>query len=261
MYNKLFTKILDSSIWLQPTPTRIVWLTFIAAMDEHGFAQFASIANVARRAIVSVEEAEAAITHLEGPDPDSSDQDNEGRRLERVPGGWVVINAGKHRDMVTRAIIQEQTRLRVRRYRDKKKRTCNEEVTPSVSESEAVSEAVSEASSVPPLLPTKPLAYRHRIDVAWPGRPPVPGGLHAEFVSKLGGDPEDAYQKLHDWYPMAAKAWDNKPIGDDDWTFWRARFREWVGTTKVPTTRTSGNKAAVEQAIAALRQGRTRDER
>lgn len=142
MYNKLFTKILDSSIWLESTPTRIVWLTFIAVMDESGFAQFASVANVAHRARVTLEEAQAAIVAFEGPDPDSSDPENAGQRLERVPGGWIVLNAEKHRAMVTRALIQEQTRQRVKRHREKK-RNSNAPVTPS----EAVSEAITGAET------------------------------------------------------------------------------------------------------------------
>lgn len=121
MYNKLFTKILDSSIWMEPTPTRIVWLTLIAAMDEDGMVQFASIPNVAHRAVVSLEEAEEAIRKLESPDEHSSDPENEGRRIERVNGGWVVLNAHKYRELVTRAVIKEQTRIRVAKYREKKK--------------------------------------------------------------------------------------------------------------------------------------------
>jgi hypothetical protein len=50
MYNKLFTKILDSSIWLEPQATRLVWITLLAAMDEDGFCPFASGLNLARRA-------------------------------------------------------------------------------------------------------------------------------------------------------------------------------------------------------------------
>lgn len=129
MYNKLFTKILDSSIWLESTPTRIVWLTFIAVMDEVGFVQFASPANVAHRARVSLEEATQALFCLEQPDPQSSDPDNDGRRVERVPGGWMVLNADKHRDLVTRAVIQEQTRARVKRFRDRKKDLIGSTVT------------------------------------------------------------------------------------------------------------------------------------
>jgi hypothetical protein len=87
----------------------------------------------------------------------------------------------------------------------------------------------------------KPLGYRPRIDVAWPGRPPVPGGLHAEFRSKLGGDPDAANAELRAWYPVVAAAYEGEPIGDDDWRFWRARFREWVGTTVAPA---DGREAA-----------------
>ena len=139
MYNKLFTKILDSSIWLEPNPTRIVWLTFVAVMDETGFAQFASVANVARRAIVTLDEARAAIHTLESPDPDSSDPDNDGRRIERVPGGWIVINAGKYRALVTRAVIQEQTRQRVARHRAKARLP---DATPVVTKTPAVTPVV-----------------------------------------------------------------------------------------------------------------------
>jgi hypothetical protein len=121
MYNKLFTKILDSSIWLAPDAARIVWLTFLAAMDEDGVVRFASVANVAHRARVSLEAATGAVRLLESPDADSSDPDNEGRRVERVPGGWVILNAEKYRDLVTRVAIRAQTKERVRRHREKQR--------------------------------------------------------------------------------------------------------------------------------------------
>ena len=144
MYNKLFTKILDSSIWLEPTPTRIVWLTFIAVMDQEGFARFASVANVAHRARVTLEEAQEAVHCLESPDPNSSNPAHGGRRLERVPGGWMVLNADDHRSLVTAAVVREQTRTRVQRHRELK-RMCNAAVTPSETETEA--EADTEADT------------------------------------------------------------------------------------------------------------------
>ncbi len=171
MYNKIFTKILDSSIWMEPTPTRIVWLTFIAAMDETGFVQFASVANVAHRAVVPLLEAENAILTLEAPDPNSSDPENDGRRIERVPGGWIVLNAVKYRELVTRTVIQEQTRKRVERHRERQKETntcnapvtaCNENVTPSEadSESEADTKASSETTRVSSAEEVDPLVLR-----------------------------------------------------------------------------------------------------
>ena len=131
MYNKLFTKILDSSIWLAPDPVRLVWITMIAAMDEDGNCMFACAANVAARARVEISEAEEAIALFEAPDPYSGDPDNEGRRIERIPGGWHLLNAHKYRAMVTKAIIREQTRARTEKYRDLKalSRNCDAPVT------------------------------------------------------------------------------------------------------------------------------------
>lgn len=150
MYNKLFTKILDSSIWLESTATRIVWLTFIASMDEDGFAQFAAYGNLANRARVTLEEARVAVLSLESPDPESGDPANDGRRIERVPGGWMILNAEKYRKLVTRSVIQEGTRERVRRYRARGGNApvtlgnacndlvtlCNDPVTPSDTDTE-----------------------------------------------------------------------------------------------------------------------------
>ncbi len=93
----------------------------IAVMDEVGFAQFASIGNVAHRARVTNDEACNALVTLESPDPASSDPANEGKRLEKVPGGWLVLNAEKHRSMVSRIVVQEQTRARVRKFRERLK--------------------------------------------------------------------------------------------------------------------------------------------
>lgn len=83
---------------------------------------------------------------------------------------------------------------------------------------------------------TKPLGYKPRIDVAWPGRPPVPAALHAEFIDKLGGDPEVARRRLEEWYPLAAAPYEDQAIGDDDFAFWRLRFRDWQGTTRKTAT-------------------------
>lgn len=135
MYNKLFGKILDSSIWLEDPYTRIVWITLLAAMDQDGYAHFSAIANLAIRAQVPLDKAEEAIKKLTSPDAESGDPDHEGRRIERVPGGFIILNATKYRDLATRIIQREQTRERVARHRAKKDVTkCNESVTQSYTE-------------------------------------------------------------------------------------------------------------------------------
>lgn len=151
MYNRLFTKIVDSSIWLENLPTRVVWITFLACMDEDGMVTFACPANVARRAGVSQKDTDAALHCLESPDPNSFDPDNEGRRIQRVPGGWIVLNAKKYRDIFTREIQREQTRIRVARHRAKGHVTeCNADVTEGndlVTQSDAPAEADAKAES------------------------------------------------------------------------------------------------------------------
>lgn len=142
MYNKIFTKILDSSIWLEPTPTRIVWITLLAAMDQDGYAHFSAIENLAHRAKISIEDTEEAIKVLTSPDSNSADPEFDGRRIERVPGGFVILNAEKHKQMVTRVVQREQTRKRVAKHREKNKCNApvtigNDLVTPSVSYTEA----------------------------------------------------------------------------------------------------------------------------
>lgn len=173
MYNKLFTKILDSSVWLAPSDHRVVWITLLAAMDEDGFARFAAVGNLANRARVSVEDTKAALAAFEAPDPESGDPDNEGRRIERVPGGWMVLNAEKYRELFKRETVREQTRQRNVAYRERKKAENgaengvtdaspsvteaspivtetqrDENVTPSYSYSEAYSEAEAEEKNI-----------------------------------------------------------------------------------------------------------------
>ena len=122
---------------------------------------FASAGNLAARARVTREQAVEAVASFEGPDPDSGDPDNDGRRIERFPGGWHVLNAHKYRALVTKAIIQAQTRERVAKHRAKaagitlgnvsvtlgnatitqEQRTGNASVTPSVAVSTSTPKA------------------------------------------------------------------------------------------------------------------------
>lgn len=178
MYNKIFTKILDSSIWLEPDATRIVWITMIAAMDEAGLCQFASVMNLARRANVTRKAAEEAVKVLENPDSNSSDPEHEGRRIERVSGGWIVLNAEKYREIVNNSVAQEANRRRVRRFREKKRLTdeCNGSVMPTnenvtISEAETIASLTLESVTVPEqaeIIPKIPQPTTEEIYKAYP---------------------------------------------------------------------------------------------
>lgn len=127
-------------------------------MDQDGRCNFASIRNLAHRARMSEDACARAVAVLESPDPDSADPDNEGRRIERVLGGWTVLNACKYRELATCEQVRQSHRERQQRYRDRQRdevTQCNADVTPrdasvtvsdaSVTQSEAEASADAEA--------------------------------------------------------------------------------------------------------------------
>ena len=117
MYNKLFTSILDSSIWLEPTHIRIVWITLLAAMDKHGYAAFSTVENLAKRAIVTPAQAAAAVQVLTSPDARAPGQVNDGRRIERVDGGFIILNSQKYRDIHDKELQKDANAKRVADWR------------------------------------------------------------------------------------------------------------------------------------------------
>jgi hypothetical protein len=116
-YTKLHSLILDSSVWQEDAGTRLVWITLLAMADQDGVVN-ASVGGLAHRARVSREECERALEVLAGPDPDSRDGTT-GERIEKVVGGWLLLNHANYRERQTsqQAAVAE----RVRRHREAKK--------------------------------------------------------------------------------------------------------------------------------------------
>lgn len=119
-YVKLWASIVDSSIWSQPMATRLVWITMLVMADENGFVG-ASVDGIARRANVTVEEAEAAVRCLESPDDRSRSDTEDGRRIRPVTRGWHIINHGYFRDLRDKEARREYERQRKAEYRSRKK--------------------------------------------------------------------------------------------------------------------------------------------
>lgn len=131
-YTKLFSSIVTSTIWSEDDKTRIVWITMLAIADKNGEVQ-ASIPGLARVAGVSVDDAQAAITKFLSPDPYSRTPDDQGRRIEPIPGGWALLNHAKYRAMASKDESRASNAERQRRFREKEKRNAdrNAIVTPS----------------------------------------------------------------------------------------------------------------------------------
>ena len=95
-YAKIFESVLDSSIWVEPPETRILWITLLVMADRTGEV-FASIPGLARRAHIPLKACEDALQTLLSPDQYSKTKDQEGRRLEEIEGGWRIINHAVYR--------------------------------------------------------------------------------------------------------------------------------------------------------------------
>jgi hypothetical protein len=87
----LFQDIRNSSLWAHDSDIRIVWFTLLTLADPEGYVP-AAIPGIAIAANVHIDKAREAIALFEAPDPDSRTEDNEGRRIQKVPRGWRILN-------------------------------------------------------------------------------------------------------------------------------------------------------------------------
>lgn len=139
-FTKLWSEITDSSIWNEDDKTRIVWITMLARMGPDYIVR-ASIGGLAHLARVSREDCEKALEKLQNPDPDSRSTEHEGRRIQKIEGGFYIINGEKFRnrrgDEDRRAYMREY----MRKYRSKQSvnnvKKCNDSLAQAEAEAEA----------------------------------------------------------------------------------------------------------------------------
>ena len=95
-FTKLDDGITKSSLWSESIHVRIVFISFLAEKDESGFVS-AARSGMIRICNVTPEQFDEAEKILSSPDFESKDPSNEGRRIEKVDGGWIVLNSDKYR--------------------------------------------------------------------------------------------------------------------------------------------------------------------
>lgn len=148
-FTKLDPGITDSSLWSYPSDIRIVWITILARCDKDGYVR-TSMSGLQRAANVPMEQVEKAVALFEGPDQDSRTTEHDGRRIERVPGGWHVLNHAKYRHKLGGESVkdywarkQEEHRRKLSMTNSEKSMTVNDSsvsVSASVSASDLISE-------------------------------------------------------------------------------------------------------------------------
>ena len=94
---KLFDTIITSSIWEEDNSTRILWITMLALANKDGKV-FADPRRLAKWANISPTRCKVSLKKLESPDKHSRTPDNEGRRIKRIQGGWLILNHKLYRE-------------------------------------------------------------------------------------------------------------------------------------------------------------------
>jgi hypothetical protein len=144
-YAKLFSSIIHSTIWEEDAHVKVVWITMLALADRTGVVE-ASPRGLASASRVTPEQCREALERLSAPDPDSRTKDYEGRRIEEIDGGWLLLNYEKYRDKRDMEEIREKARIRARRHREK---VASRSVTQSNAPSRSVTPVTRSAPSAP----------------------------------------------------------------------------------------------------------------
>lgn len=115
-YTKLFNSILASTVWNEPSDTRIVWITLLAMSGKNGIAE-GSLPGLAVFARLPLEAVEVALERLSAPDRHSRSKEHEGRRIASVDGGWQILNHAKYRAQLGADERREYNRVKQAQYR------------------------------------------------------------------------------------------------------------------------------------------------
>lgn len=159
----LFQNIRNSSLWALDSDIRIVWFTLLTMADPEGYVG-AAIPGLAVAANVPVEKVRQAIALFEAPDPDSRSTEHEGRRIEKVPRGWLILTYADHQKRAR----HEADKARKRRWAREHYQPANDNDVdldaPSenldASKSKSKSDLSSEGEMIPPDPPLLPVVLR-----------------------------------------------------------------------------------------------------
>lgn len=217
-YTKLFSDIVDSSIWDENADTRVVWVTLLALANADGLVR-GSVGWLAGKARVSVKACETALRLFESPDPKSRTPDNDGRRIETLEDGWLILNYLIFRDRLSTNPIAVKTRERVRKHRERYIALRN--VT-SVTRDHSASASASE--SVP--VRTKPEKIKKPVPVF---KKPDQAMLEGYATKILL--PVTEINKFYDYYE--ANGW---KVGRNPMKDWQAAMRNWKRNMRAPAT-------------------------
>jgi hypothetical protein len=96
-FAKVHSSIYDSSLMDEPESVRLFFLLLLPKADWHGFVT-GTEESLSRLFNMPLESIKEAVKVCSNPDPRSRTPDNDGRRIEKVQGGWRILNFELYRD-------------------------------------------------------------------------------------------------------------------------------------------------------------------
>lgn len=120
-WTPLWSMIVDSSLWEEPDYVIKVYLTLIALKDEDQVYRGTAFA-LGKRAHKTELEVLDALKILSSPDKRRVEkQEFEGRRIQSVGDGWLVLNGERYRKLVSLEMKRARDRRAAKAYRLRKK--------------------------------------------------------------------------------------------------------------------------------------------
>lgn len=117
----LWSMIVDSSLWGEPDWVIKVFITILALKDADHVYRGTAYA-LAQRSKKTEAEVLEALKILSSPDNRRVEaQEFDGRRIELVPDGWLVLNGEKYKELVQQEMKRARDRRAAKAYRDRKK--------------------------------------------------------------------------------------------------------------------------------------------
>lgn len=120
-YIPLFSKIVDSSLWDEPDTVIKVFLSMLAKKEKNDTV-IASAYAISRWARKTEAEVLDALKILSSPDTKRLEpQPFDGRRIEKIEGGWRILNGDFYQREMQKLNRREHLRVAQQKHRDKAK--------------------------------------------------------------------------------------------------------------------------------------------
>ena len=215
-FTKLFSSILDSTIWREPSPVKIVWVTMLAMCDRRGEIH-ASLPGLADRARVTMEECQDALRRFMSPDKYSRTKAYDGRRIEEIDGGWRLLNHEKYRALLSAEERREYNRRKQSEHRKKTKAVKDPSASVSNCQTPSAVSAHTEADAESEVDAEARKSADAELDIGSPSSiepgKPVSDSDHWQM-----------HEKNQPWAKQLKAA--SCKIGRDNWTAWKALVDE-----------------------------------